>query len=126
MRVSQRPLFEEAVVATGFPYRKDFDPNQYFEVISFILKNGRGIRRMGSAALDLSYVAAGRLDAYYEGNLNPWDIAAGSLIVKEAGGKVSTFSGGSDYYSGKEILASAPQHFDILQKKLEEHLLTTA
>lgn len=126
MQVSQRPLFEEAVVATGFPYRKDFDPNQYFEVISFILKNGRGIRRMGSAALDLSYVAAGRLDAYYEGSLNPWDIAAGSLIVKEAGGMVSTFSGGSDYYSGKEILASAPQHFDILQKKLEKHLLKTA
>lgn len=122
--VSARKRFDEAVIATGFPYRKDFEAENLFAVMAYILEHGRGIRRMGSAALDLTYVAIGRLDAYYEASLNPWDVAAGALIVQEAGGIVSDFSAGSNYHDGNQIIACAPQHFDLLQQVITENLLS--
>lgn len=119
--VSTKP-FHAILVATGFPYSNDHDYDSYFGIMKHWLTHTRGIRRMGSAALDLCYVACGRFGAYYEATLNAWDVAAGALIVTEAGGKVSDFSGGEKYLYGKEILAASPQVYaevsDVIQTNL--------
>jgi myo-inositol-1(or 4)-monophosphatase len=105
MRVSRTPELAEALVGTGFPSRKRHEsPNIHFYQ-EFTLRS-HGVRRAGSAALDLAYVAAGRMDAYWEFNLNPWDTAAGILLVEEAGGRVTDFSGGKFKLDSREILAS--------------------
>ena len=105
MRVSRTPELAEALVATGFPSRKrHLSPNIHF-YHEFTLRS-HGVRRAGSAALDLAYVAAGRMDAFWEFNLNPWDTAAGVLLVEEAGGRVTDFSGGVFRLDSREILAS--------------------
>lgn len=105
MRVSRVPELAEALIATGFPSRKRHDsPNIHFYQ-EFTLRS-HGVRRAGSAALDLAYVAAGRLDAFWEFNLNPWDTAAGILLVEEAGGRVTNFAGGHFKLDSREILAS--------------------
>jgi myo-inositol-1(or 4)-monophosphatase len=100
------------LIATGFPYTNAYDISLYLKVLEGILTRTRGLRRMGSAALDLCYVACGRFGAYYESRLNPWDIAAGALIVKEAGGQVTDFSGGFNDGSGREILACTPSLYE--------------
>lgn len=112
--VSKRADFVEAVIATGFPYRRNVDFEPYMAMLQYVFEHGRGIRRLGSAALDLAYVAAGRFDGYYEAHLNPWDVAAGILIVREAGGKVSDYGGRHGYLDGQQIVAAAPQHHDQL------------
>jgi len=95
-----------SLVATGFPY-DDFDRyEEYIRFLGTLTKKTRGLRRLGSAAIDLAYVACGRFDTFYEYGLNAWDVAAGALIVKEAGGKVTDFKGKEDFVFGKEILAS--------------------
>ncbi len=105
IHVSRTPELGEALVATGFPSRKRHDnPNIHFYQ-EFTLRS-HGVRRAGSAALDLVYVAAGRLDAFWEFNLNPWDTAAGILLIEEAGGRVTDFSGGHFRLDSREILAS--------------------
>jgi myo-inositol-1(or 4)-monophosphatase len=105
MRVSKTPELAEALVATGFPSRKrNESPNIHF-YHEFSLRS-HGVRRAGSAALDLAYVAAGRLDAFWEFNINPWDTAAGYLLVEEAGGKMTGFSGKPFRLNSREILAS--------------------
>ena len=105
MRVSRTPELYEALVATGFPSRKRHaSPNIHFYQ-EFTLRS-HGVRRAGSAALDLAYVATGRLDAFWEFNLNPWDTSAGILMVEEAGGQVTDFSGGQFKLDSREILAS--------------------
>jgi len=105
MRVSRIPVLAESLLATGFPSRKRHDsPNIHF-YHEFTLRS-HGVRRAGSAALDLAYVAAGRLECFWEFNLNPWDTAAGILLVIEAGGRVSSFSGEPYRLDSREILAS--------------------
>lgn len=105
LRPSRIPELAEALVATGFPSRKRHtSPNIHF-YHEFTLRS-HGVRRAGSAALDLAYVAAGRLDAFWEFNLNPWDTAAGILLVEEAGGRVTDFSGNHFQLSSVEVLAS--------------------
>jgi myo-inositol-1(or 4)-monophosphatase len=105
IHASRIPELGEALVATGFPSRKRHDsPNIHFYQ-EFTLRS-HGVRRAGSAALDLAYVAAGRMDAFWEFNLNPWDTAAGILLIEEAGGRVSDFSGGHFRLDSREILAS--------------------
>jgi myo-inositol-1(or 4)-monophosphatase len=105
IRVSRTPELAEALVATGFPSRKRHDsPNVHFYQ-EFTLRS-HGVRRAGSAALDLAYVASGRLEAFWEFKLNPWDTAAGILLVEEAGGRVTDFSGGPFRLDSREILAS--------------------
>lgn len=105
IRVSQTAELAEALVATGFPSRKRHQsPNIHF-YHEFTLRS-HGVRRAGSAALDLAYVAAGRLDAFWEFNLNPWDTAAGFLLVIEAGGRISDFAGGPFRLDSYEVLAS--------------------
>ena len=102
----------DTLIATGFPYY-DFEKiPAYLEVLTHFIKNTRGIRRFGSAALDLAYVACGRFDGYYEYSLNAWDVAAGIILVKEAGGKISDFQGGKNFLFGKEMIASNPHIFE--------------
>lgn len=105
LHVSQTAQLAEALVATGFPSRKRHqNPNIHF-YHEFTLRS-HGVRRAGSAALDLAYVAAGRLEAFWEFNLNPWDTAAGILLVNEAGGRVSDFAGETVELNSREVLAS--------------------
>ncbi len=104
--VSTREKLSGCLIATGFPYT-DFDRmEEYMKVFEFCMKNTRGIRRPGSAAVDLAYTACGRFDAFYEYGLHAWDVAAGAFIVQQAGGKVTDFKGGGNYLFGKEIIAS--------------------
>ncbi len=116
--VSTKP-FHEILVATGFPYSNDHDYIAYFDILKHWLTHTRGIRRLGSAALDLCYVACGRYGAYYESTLNVWDVAAGALIVEEAGGKVSDFSNGNNYLFGGEILAASPKVYSTVLKIIQ-------
>lgn len=117
IHVSQRSIIEDSLVATGFPYSsKDVLP-QLTQVFGFFLKHARGIRRLGSAAIDLAYVACGRFDTYYETTLNPWDIAGGIILVQEAGGIVTDFEGNSDMLQNGQVIA-APQtlHATVTEK----------
>jgi myo-inositol-1(or 4)-monophosphatase len=104
--VTETAELRSALCATGFPYDSFENLDRYFNTLKFLFQNSRGIRRLGSAAVDLAYVACGRFDAFYEYNLNPWDVAAGALIVVEAGGIVTDFSGGKNFLFGKELIAS--------------------
>jgi len=106
IRVSGTSILKRSLLATGFPYdRATSKDNNVDNFNAFILK-AQGIRRMGSAALDLCYTAAGRFDGYWEMKLSPWDSAAGSVILEEAGGRITDFSGGPYSIYGKELLAS--------------------
>ncbi len=104
IRVSGRKKLNESLLATGFPYNDFSRQEAYLQVLGYMMKNTRGIRRFGSAAIDLVWVAAGRFDGFWEYSLKPWDVAAGSFIVKQAGGIVSDFKGGKDFIHGKEIV----------------------
>ena len=98
----------QSLIATGFPYYEFEKMTPYLELLSHLMRSTHGLRRMGSAAIDLAYVAAGRFDAFYEMGLAPWDVAAGALLVEEAGGFVSNFQGGSSVLFKKEIIAAHP------------------
>lgn len=114
--VSPNPGIANSILATGFPYEDYSAIGGYFEVLEHLMRNARGIRRFGSAALDLAFVAAGRFDAFFEYGLNAWDVAAGAFIVEMAGGKVTDFHGGNDYLFGRSLLAS---NGNIHQEMLE-------
>jgi len=106
IQVSKVDSMHDSLIATGFPYYDYSSLDKYLQVFRQLMKRTRGLRRLGSAAVDLSYVACGRFDSFYEYGLNIWDIAAGILIVKEAGGHISDFSGSTNFIERKEILAS--------------------
>jgi len=112
IKVSARRNLSESLIVTGFPYTNFSRLKEYMEIFDFCMKNTHGIRRPGSAAADLAYVACGRYEAFYEYGLNAWDVAAGAFIVQQAGGKVSDFSGGNDFVFGKEIIATNHLVFD--------------
>lgn len=116
---ADKPL-SAALVATGFPYC-DFERlPQYMAIIEQLICHSHGMRRMGSAAIDLAYVAAGKLDAFFEYNLNAWDVAAGILLVERAGGKVTDFRNGNDVLFGKQIIAAPKSIHTELQKIIEK------
>jgi myo-inositol-1(or 4)-monophosphatase len=102
--VSGQNNLSKSLVATGFPYDNRGRQKEYLQLLTEVNTNTRGIRRLGSAALDMAYVACGRFDSFYEYGLNPWDCAAGALIIQEAGGTVSDFLGGDDFLFGLTIL----------------------
>jgi len=104
--VSKVDALDQAIVVTGFPYRRDYNMESAFTALRFCVNNCRGVRRLGSAALDLAYVASGKLDIYYENTLNIWDIAAGVLLVSEAGGKVSDYEGKQKFLNTGSIISS--------------------
>ena len=106
LQVSACPVLDDGLVATGFPFRDLDRLDEYMALLREMMCGTRGIRRLGSAALDLAYVAAGRFDAFFESNLRPWDVAAGALLVQEAGGQATDFDGGDQFLLGRNILAS--------------------
>ena len=106
--VTKTSSLRDSLTATGFPYKEFPEMNRFFSTLRFLFNNTHGVRRLGSAAVDLVYVACGRFDGFFEYNLNPWDVAGGALIVKEAGGMVTDFSGGNNFLFGKEIIACNP------------------
>jgi len=117
LHVTKEAKLGRALVATGFAYDVHVSENDNLASFRNVVKTARGIRRDGSAALDLCYVAAGRIDAYWELKLHPWDIAAGFLIVEEAGGRLSDFRGGPPDRSGREVVATnGPVHSELLDQ----------
>ncbi len=102
----------DSLVATGFPYREFETMEAYMKTLRLLMASTRGLRRYGAAAVDLAYVACGRFDSFFEYGLAAWDVAAGVLLVQEAGGRVSDFDGGDDYVFGGRLLAAAPGVFE--------------
>jgi myo-inositol-1(or 4)-monophosphatase len=111
IRVTKRDKLADALIGTGFPYRDMVGLDEYVQMFRVMTQKCAGLRRPGAAALDLAYVAAGRLDGFFERGLQPWDMAAGSLLVTEAGGIMGNFSGESDYLYKGEALAGTPKIF---------------
>lgn len=106
IRVSQSSNLSQCLLATGFPYYQFDKQPQYIQLFTEMMQKCHGLRRIGSAAVDLAYVACGRFDAYFEYNLNSYDMAAGAFLVKQAGGQLHNFSGGDEYLQTREIVAS--------------------
>ena len=122
MRVSKQITLEGALIATGFPYRAD-SPwlDEYLAMLKAVMLKASGLRRPGAAALDLAYVAAGRVDGFWEMGLKPWDTAAGTLLITEAGGRVGTLTG-EDYKQGGHIVGGTPKVFAALVAALAPHV----
>lgn len=121
IRVSNNPTISASLLATGFPYYNFEKQKAYIELFSDLMRSSHGLRRIGSAAVDLAYTACGRFDAFYEYNLNPWDVAAGVLIVRRAGGEVVNFSGGDEVLETRELLATNGKITGELLGKVREH-----
>ncbi|MGH8207555.1 MAG: inositol monophosphatase family protein [Steroidobacteraceae bacterium] len=122
MRVSKQRGLEGSLLATGFPFREgDTGVETYFAMFRTLTGLSAGIRRPGAAALDLAYVAAGRVDGFWELGLKPWDTAAGTLMIQEAGGRVGTL-GGAPYQLGANIVAGAPKVYEALIETLAPHV----
>lgn len=122
IRVSPHNDLEGALLGTGFPFKQQQHLDTYMETFKALFPMTAGIRRAGSAALDLAYVASGRLDGFWEIGLNRWDMAAGVLIIQEAGGLVSDFSGGNDFMETGNIVAGNPRVFKSILQKIRPHL----
>ena len=117
IRVSGNKDLQHSLIGTGFPFRQaDLELEPYLSMLSKVVKNTSGVRRPGAAALDLCYVAAGRLDAFWETGLQAWDLAAGSLILREAGGIISALDGGENYLKTGHVLAGTPRIYRGLAK----------
>ncbi len=117
IRVSRIARLGDGLVATGFPFRRKEITGQYLTLFGNVFRRVSDLRRAGSAALDLAYVASGRCDGFFEIGLSPWDIAAGALIVEEAGGVVSDFQGGRDFLGTGDIVAGAPAiHKELVEE----------
>jgi myo-inositol-1(or 4)-monophosphatase len=119
MRVSKVKHLDGALLGTGFPFRRQEQLDDYLCIFRALFPQTSGIRRAGSAALDLAYVAAGRLDGFWELGLSPWDMAAGALLVQEAGGLVSDFGGGTDFLSTGNVVAGTPAIAQAMLKALD-------
>ncbi|HNQ37107.1 MAG TPA: inositol monophosphatase family protein [Prolixibacteraceae bacterium] len=116
----------DTLIGTGFPYY-DFDRiDSYIAALKELMRTTRGLRRMGSAAVDLCYVAAGRFDAFFEHALHAWDVAAGAFILRQAGGKVSDFNGGTNWLFGGEIIAASNAYYPEFFAIIHQHLGTKA
>ena len=122
IRVTGMRGLEGSLLGTGFPYHDYTHLDSYLEMFRALLPRTAGIRRAGSAALDLAFVAAGRLDGFWEIGLNPWDIAAGALLVQEAGGLVSDFNGGQHFLDSGNIICGAPKVYSAMLKTIGPHL----
>ena len=118
IRVAQRQTLDAALLGTGIPYQHRKEVGKYMKVLSRLIEGTAGVRRAGAASLDLAYVAAGRLDGFWEFDLNVWDIAAGTLIVQEAGGMVGDLSGGFDHIETGNTLAANPALFKQMSDRI--------
>jgi myo-inositol-1(or 4)-monophosphatase len=122
LRVSKRNQLSDCLIGTGFPFREFSHMNAYLAIFKDIMPKVAGIRRPGSAALDLAYVAAGRYDGFWELKLSPWDIAAGCLLITEAGGLVGDLEGNDTYMQSGHIVAGNPKIFGQLLQVITPHL----
>jgi myo-inositol-1(or 4)-monophosphatase len=118
--VTSAPKLENSLLATGFPYFDYSLLDKYMQLFTWCLRNTHGVRRLGSAAVDLAYTACGRFDGFFEYSLSPWDVAAGAILVKEAGGTVTDFNGANDYIFGKQMLATNSYIHKELIDKVQE------
>jgi myo-inositol-1(or 4)-monophosphatase len=117
IRVSKTKSLQDSLIATGFPHKDKASLESYLQTFSSIFSECRGIRRQGSAALDLAYVAAGRYDGFWESGLSRWDIAAGVIIITEAGGFITDFRGGNGFLNSGEVVAATPAvHTQMMEK----------
>jgi myo-inositol-1(or 4)-monophosphatase len=122
IRVSKQTGLRHALVATGFPYRlTETQVDTYIGMLRAVMLETAGVRRLGSAALDLCYVAAGRVDGFWELGLKKWDVAAGALIIREAGGRISDFRGTDGYLESGNVVAGTPKVYAALSKLLAPH-----
>lgn len=122
LKMDDRYPLENTLLATGFPYYDFKEIDQYLEILKVLMQKTKGLRRMGSAAIDLVYTADNRFNAFFEMNLSPWDVAAGAYIVQQSGGMVCDFKGGSDYIFGRSIIAGnkkiVPEILKIIQNTM--------
>ena len=123
LRVSRRTRLAESLVGTGFPFRKGDNFKHYLKIFETVMQSCAGLRRPGAAALDLCYVAAGWYDGFFETGLQPWDVAAGSLMVSEAGGLIGNFTGDADFLYQREVVAGNPKVYGQLVHLLAAHTL---
>jgi myo-inositol-1(or 4)-monophosphatase len=121
LRVSKRNRMEDSLIGTGFPFRKGDNFKRYVQMFETVMQNCAGLRRPGAAALDLCYVAAGWYDGFFETGLNPWDVAAGSLMITEAGGLIGNFTGEADYLYQREVVAGNPKIYGQLVQILSPY-----
>ena len=121
LRVSKRTQLKESLISTGFPFRPGDNFNNYLRMMAEVMQRTAGLRRPGAAALDLAYVAAGFTEGFFETGLSPWDVAAGSLLVTEAGGLVGNFTGESDFLEQKECVAGTPKVYGQLVAILHKY-----
>ncbi|HEX8962058.1 MAG TPA: inositol monophosphatase family protein [Rhodocyclaceae bacterium] len=121
IRVSNRSKMAEALIGTGFPYRMFDHVDPYLAIFKELTQKCAGLRRPGAAALDLAYVAAGRLDGFWEFGLSPWDMAAGTLLITEAGGLVGDLAGEHDYLATGNVVAGNPKIFGQLLQLIDQH-----
>ncbi len=121
IKVSNTELIKDGLFATGFPYYDYSRLDDYMEIFIHLMKNSHGVRRLGTAAVDLAYVACGRYDGFFEYGLRPWDVAAGEIIVRQAGGAVSDFKGNNNHVFGKEIIATNKNTFGEFLELTKKH-----
>ena len=120
IKVSDTPTLSESLLATGFPYYDFGQMPVYLDILNDFMQNTHGLRRLGSAAVDLAYTACGRFEGFFEYNLNAWDVAAGILLVEEAGGIATDFSGNNNALFGREIIAAGKVHGSMM-KIIQSH-----
>jgi len=120
--VSETKTLEDSLIATGFPFKNYERLDNFMYCLEFFMGHTHGVRRMGSAAIDLAWVACGRFDGFYEYGLNKWDVAAGIVIINEAGGLVSDFSGNLNNIDGSEIVAANNIIFETFRHAVEKHM----
>ena len=123
IHVSEASTIGQSLIATGFPYTNFTYLTEFMNSMEFFMKNSHGLRRLGSAATDIAYVACGRYDSFYEYGLNPWDIAAGILLVKEAGGEVSDFKGHKEPLFSKDIICSNKNSYAEFQETIQKIMI---
>ena len=121
LRVSKRIRLADCLISTGFPFRSEDDFDAYLRMLGDVMRRCAGVRRPGAAALDLAYVAAGFTDGFFESGLQPWDVAAGSLLVTEAGGLVGNFTGEADFLEQRECMAGNPKVYGQLVRLLSRY-----
>ncbi len=122
IKVSAAATAKDSLIGTGFPYHNYNRLENYLELFKWFMENSHGVRRPGSAATDLAYVACGRLDGFYEYGLSPWDVAAGAFLIQQAGGDVCDFKGGDDYIFGKELVAGNANNFAELRDVVGKYM----
>jgi myo-inositol-1(or 4)-monophosphatase len=113
----------KSLLATGFPYYDYQQMDAYLDTLKYFMKNTQGMRRMGSAAIDLAYTACGRFDAFFEYGLSPWDVAGGICLIEEAGGVIADFEGGNNALFGRSIMGSSEALFPAFSKVIKDNFV---